>query len=401
MVKRWIRKLLLLLFGLAVLAVIVYAFLPQPVGADLTPVARGLLRVTVDEDGRTRIKERYVVSAPLAGQLQRIRLKVGDPVEAGKTLLALIEPPDPALLDARARSEAEARVKATEAARKRAASNLERARMGGEFAQSEHTRMRRMYASRSASHQEFEDAAHKERAALEDLRAAQFAVQIADYELELAQAALSRTRAGSPGNHEALHLELHSPIDGRVLRVPQESATAVTPGFRLLELGDASDLELEIDVLTSDAVKIRPGAKVLLEHWGGDAPLLARVRLIEPAAFLKISALGVEEQRVWVIADFVDPPAQRQTLGDGYRVEARIVIWEGTDVLKVPAGALFRHGDGWAVFGAAHGKAVLRPVRVGKNNGLEAEVLEGLAENDPVIVHPSDKIKDGVAVVPR
>ncbi len=401
MVKRWIRKLLLLLFGLGVLAVIVYAFLPQPVNVDLTPVVRGLLRVTVDEDGRTRIRERYVVSAPLAGQLQRLGLKAGDPVEAGKTPLAIIEPPDPALLDARSRSEAEARVKAAEAARKRSAANLERARAGVELAQSEHTRVRRLYTNRSASQQELEEAVHKERAALEDLRAAQFGVQIADFELELAQAALSRTRPVSPGNLEALHFEIRSPIHGRVLRILQESATAATPGLRLLELGDPNDLEIEIDVLSNDAVKIRPGAKVLLEHWGGEEPLQARVRLIEPAAFTKISALGVEEQRVWVIADFVDPPAKRKTLGDGYRVEARIVIWEGSDVLKVPAGALFRQGDGWAVFGVADGKAVLRPVRIGKNNGLEAEVLDGVAENDPVIVHPSDKIKEQVAVVPR
>jgi HlyD family secretion protein len=169
----------------------------------------------------------------------------------------------------------------------------------------------------------------------------------------------------------------------------------------LLELGDPANLELIVDVLSTDAVKISKGAPVFLEHWGGERPLKGRVRTVEPAAFTKISALGVEEQRVWVVADFDDPPDQRPQLGDAYRVEARIVIWQGDDVLKIPAGALFRHGEGWAVYAVVEGKAVLRPVDVGHNNGLEAEIVEGLREGEPVVVHPSDRIKDGVAVGPR
>ena len=175
----------------------------------------------------------------------------------------------------------------------------------------------------------------------------------------------------------------------------------VTPGAKLLEGGDPTDLEVEIEVLAADAVKIRPGAKVLMEHWGGTRPLAGHVRLVEPSGFLKVSALGVEEQRVYVIADFDDPPGQRPQLGDAYRVEARVVIWEGEKVLKVPAGALFRRGEDWAVFVVREGKARLQPVRVGHGNGLETEVLEGLAEGDEVILHPGDKIADGVAVRPR
>jgi HlyD family secretion protein len=399
--KLWIRRLLLGVFGLAVVGAIVYSFRPQPVGVDLARVARGALRVTVDEDGRTRIKERYVVSAPLAGQLLRIGLDPGDSVGAGKTVLAVLEPIDPALLDARARAEAEARVKASEAALKRADANLDRARAADELARSEHARARRLARSGSVSQQELDDAAFRERAAAEELRAAQLGVQIARFELELAQAALLRTRANSPGDLETWRVEVRSPIDGRVLRVLQESSAVVTPGTRLLELGDPTDLEIEIDVLSQDAVQIRPGAKVLLEHWGGEQPLVARVRLVEPAAFTKISALGVEEQRVWVVADFVDPPEKRKTLGDGYRVEARVVVWEGSDILQVPAAATFRQGEGWAVFVVADSTAVLRPVRLGRSNGLEVEVVEGLEENDTVIVHPSDKIKDGTAIVPR
>jgi HlyD family secretion protein len=396
-----VRKLLPVAIGLAVVGMIVYAFLPTPVPVDLGRVTRGLLRVTVDEDGKTRVKERYVVSAPLAGRLQRIVLKAGDPVEAGNGTIATIEPKDPELLDPSARAQAEARVKAAQAVTKQAAANLERTRAGYDLARADLARARQLIGSRSISAQDFETAEQRERSAAAELRSAQFAVQIAAFELEQAQAVLLRTQPRSPGEVEPGAFVIRSPINGRVLRVFQESATVVTPGTRLLELGDTNDLEVEVDVLSSDAVKIRPGAKVLMEHWGGGEPLLGRVRLVEPAAFTKVSALGVEEQRVWVIVDFIEPAVKRQALGDAYRVEARFVIWEGENALKVPAGALFRQGDGWAVFVVDNGRTVLRPVRVGQSNGLETEVLEGLDENDTVIVHPSDKVRPGVTVVSR
>jgi HlyD family secretion protein len=401
MIKRLIRRLLLAAFLLGVVGLIVYAFLPQPVAVDVTAVRRGPLRVTVEEHGKTRIRDRYVVAAPLAGRLQRVELKAGHAVAAGRTLVAVIEPTDPALLDPRARAEAEARRKAAEAAKSRALSQLDRARVAQEHARNEHARIQRLSQSHSASQAESQEAVTRERTANEDLRTAQFAAQIAEFELELARAALARTQPPSPGEAEAWRVEILAPIDGRVLRVFQESSTVITPGQRLLELGDPNNLEIEIDVLSADAVKIKPGAKVLLEHWGGAEPLQAQVRLVEPAAFTKVSALGVEEQRVWVVADFADPPARRQALGDAYRVEARIVIWEGDNVLKVPAGALVRHGDGWAVYRLLEGRARLQPVEVGPGNGLETEVLGGLSEGDPVLLHPSDKIHDGGAVAPR
>jgi HlyD family secretion protein len=186
-----------------------------------------------------------------------------------------------------------------------------------------------------------------------------------------------------------------------VLRVLQESAGVVTPGTPLLELGDLADLEIEIDVLSSDAVKIHPGARVLLEQWGGEEPLIGRVRLVEPSGFTKISALGVEEQRVNVIVDFASVDTIPPSLGDGFRVEAKIIVWETENVVRVPTSALFRQGEGWAVFRAEHGKAALQAVRIGHRNGLHAEVLEGLAPDDTVIVHPSDKVADGVLVAPR
>ncbi len=401
MVKRWVRRILLSLVGLGLLAALVYAFLPKPVAVDMAPAKRGALRVTVDEDGRTRIRDRYVVAAPLAGRLRRIDAKAGYEVVAGDTVLAIMEPTDPALLDARAHAEADARVKAAEKARERANTQLERARAADQLCRSNLDRAKRMYASRSISDHEYEEFAAKHRTTVEDLRAAEFDIQIRDYELDLARAALLRTRPTVAGGMQNGRFDIRSPISGYVLRVFQESETVTIPGMRLLEVGDPGELEIEIDVLSSDAVKIRKGAKIYLEHWGGDEPLIARVRQVEPAGFTKISALGVEEQRVWVIADFDDPPEKRKHLGDAYRVEARIVVWENPDVLKVPAGALFRHADGWAVFMVRDGHAKVQSVQVGHTNGVESEIISGLSADDQVVVHAGDKVKDGVAVVAR
>ncbi len=395
------QNLLLILVGVAVLGLLVWAFLPGAIDVDLGRVERGDLLVTVDHEGKTRVRERYVVSSPLTGRLLRIELHPGDPVTAGKTHLAVIEPADPALLDIRTRAQAEARVEAARAARKQAAANLERARTLAAQAQAELRRARQLLHGRSISPQEHEQILHREQATASEARAAQFALRIADFELEQARAALIHTRPRSPGEVEPVRFDILAPVSGVVLRVFQESATVVSPGTRLLEVGDAIDLECEIDVLSTDAVKVQPGQRVILEHWGGPTPLQGRVRVREPSAFTKVSALGVEEQRVNIIIDLLDPPARRPTLGDGYRVEARIVVWEGRDVLEVPAGALFRRGAGWAVFRVERGRAVPRPVTIGQNNGLKAEVLDGLEEEDRVVLHPSDRVTAGVRVTPR
>jgi HlyD family secretion protein len=226
-------------------------------------------------------------------------------------------------------------------------------------------------------------------------------LRIAEYELELARAAFQRTQPRSPGENGSTRLEIRSPITGCVLEVYQESSRTIPVGTELLKVGDMTDLECVIDVLSTDAVKIAGGAKVYLEHWGGERPLLGRVRLVEPGAFMKVSALGVEEQRVNVLVDFTEPRAKWEGLGDGYRVEARIVVWEGDSVLKAPAGAFFRHTDAWAVFRNVKGRARLTLVKPGRTNGLETQILEGLDEGDTVILHPSDRIKDGVPVTPR
>jgi HlyD family secretion protein len=398
---RPVRKIVWAAVGLAGVAGLAYALRPKPVPVDVAPIVRGPLRVTVDEDGKTRIKERYVVSAPVFGRVQRIELKAGDRIEAGKTVLAVIEPVDPTLLDARERALAQARVRGAEAAVKGAQARLERARAAHELEKNYLARARRLGPAGGISQEEVDRIEHTEWVAREEERSAQFAVKVSEFEREQAKAALLQNHAPPSAEGEAYRVEVRAPIDGRVLRVFQESTAVIPSGTRLLEVGDPADLEVEIDVLSRDAVRVAPGAAVDLEQWGGDGPLRARVRLVEPAGFLKVSALGIEEQRVNVIADLTDPPGRRPRLGDAYRVEARIVVWESADVLKVPAGALFRRGDDWVAFVVADGRARLRPMRVGHGNGLEAEVLGGLEEGAAVVLHPGDRVTDGTAVTPR
>jgi HlyD family secretion protein len=401
LVKLTTNRILSVLIMLAVASALAYAFVPKPVPVDLAHVTRGPMMQTVDEDGQTRTRERYTVSSPLAGSLQRITLKAGDVVHAGKTVLAVVTPADPQFLDARAKAEAEARVRTAEAAKQRAVPILERARSQDAFARKERDRIRDLARTGVLSPQELDSAENAARIAIEELRAAEYAVQIAAFELEQAQAALLRTQPGAPIAPDAARMEIASPIDGRVLRVLQESATVVQPGTALLEVGDPSDLEIVVDVLSTDAVRIEPGARMIIEHWGGHQPLSARVRHIEPSAFMKISALGVEEQRVNVIGDFITPPHERATLGDAYRVEAKILTWETADALKIPAGALFRHGANWAVFVANETRARLSVVTIGHINSHEAECLGGIEDGTRVILHPSDSIHDGIRIQTR
>ena len=384
--------------ALLIIAALAYAFAPRAIPVELARVTAGPLRVTVDDDGRTRIRERYVVSAPLGGQLRRIELHPGDEVVAGRTHIATIEPAAPELIDPRARAQLEARRQVAETQVQLAGPRIERARAAQELAQAELTRAQTLLAEQALSRQEFDRVREAARAANEESRSAEYARQIAGFELEQARAALLRSTPERRGRDHAWALCVRSPIDGRVLRVFHEDAAVVPASARLVELGDPVDLEAEIDVLSSDAVRIRPGARVTFEHWGGDIPLEGRVRVVEPAGFLKISALGVEEQRVNVIVDFVAPPEQRRALGDAYRVEARIVVWENESVLKVPVGALFRTGNDWMVFAARAGRARLTRVEVGHSNGRETEIVHGLKAGDDVILHPSDKIADGVGI---
>lgn len=392
---RFLKRLFTWLVVLGLLALLVWAFIPTPVEVDAAAVQRGLLQITVNDEGKTRIRDTYILSAPLAGQLQRIRLKAGDPVEGDKTLIASIRPRDPDLLDPREREQAVARVNAARVRLAQTEPALRQAAAEMELAQSEFERQRVLRERAGASQREYEDAMLLARARTEAWRVAQHARDIARYELELAQAALVRTAATQPADNQ---LEILAPYSGRVLSVFQESAAFVQAGAQLIEIGDPADLEVEMEALSTDAVRVRPGMRALIERWGGDQPLSARVRVVEPAGYTKISALGVEEQRVRIILDFTDPPEYYRPLGHLYRIDARVIVWEKADALKVPTSALFREADQWMVFLLHEGQAVRRDVTIGQMNGMEGEVLSGLAEGDRIIIHPSDKVRDGVRV---
>jgi HlyD family secretion protein len=393
-----IKKPWWILLALVAAAGLAWAFRPLPVLVETGTVTRGPMTVTVDNEGKTRVKDRYIVSAPLAGRLQRISLKPGDAVEAGKTLVAVIDATNPELLNPRSLAEAGARVKAAEATLKQAGSHAEQARIRLEYADRELDRIRTTASTGAASQLDLETAEQRQRSVREDIRAADFAEQVAKFELEQARAALDFIQPPADGASTPPRFEIVAPIDGRVFRVFEESATVVSPGTRLLEFANTSQLEIEVDLLTTRAVQIHPGTRMIIDHWGGDQPLEARVRVIEPSAFTKVSALGIEEQRVNVIADFTSPPEQRTSLGDGFRIEARLVVWSAEDVLKVPAGALFREQGEWSVFILQDQRASLRRITLGQRNDLEAEVLDGLQENDVVILYPNDQIEHGTRV---
>ncbi|MCX6953141.1 MAG: HlyD family efflux transporter periplasmic adaptor subunit [Verrucomicrobia bacterium] len=393
----WRRRLPL--FGAVLLvALIVVGLWPRPVPVEAGVVTRGPLVVTVDEEGMTRVKNRYIVSAPVGGQLRRIDWKAGAVVEAGKTVLAVLETGGADFLDARNQAQAVARVHTAEAALAAAGAQRERAGAAAKMYAADFERLKRLFGQKVLSQQEFEVAELRATTTQQDERAAEFALKVAEFELQQARAILSRGGAGGPGGAEPLVIT--SPVSGRILRVFQESARVVPGGFSLVEVGDQTDLELRIEVLSRDGVAIKPGARVILEQWGGPEPLAARVRHVEPSAFTKISALGVEEQRVYVIADFTDPLEKRPTLGDSYRVEARIVTWESAAALRVPAGALFQRAGSWQSFAIEGGRSRLHVVKPGRSNGVETEIVDGLAEGASVVVYPGDKVTDGTRVAP-
>ena len=401
MTVRPTRVLVWILVAAAIGAVGV-ALWPQPTPADIVTVTRVPLSVTIDEEGETRVRDRFLLSAPLAGRVLRIEHEPGDPVTAQETVLATFLPSDPLLLDARSRAEAEARVKAAQAALERARVDSNRALAEARYAETEFERYTELDESRLVAKDQVEAAALRATTATEAVRSAEFAVSAAEFQLEVARASLLQAtgRSGAATTTDAT-ITLRAPISGVVLRRLRESEAIVAAGEPLLEIADPSRLEIVADLLSTDAVRITPGDSVLIEQWGGDTALNGRVRTIEPYGFTKVSALGVEEQRVNVVIDFEGAEQGGKTLGDGYRVEIRIVIWEADDVLTTPTSSLFRVDDRWAVYAVEEGHAVLREVEVGQRTGLDAEIVSGLEADDRVIAYPSDQIADGVAVTPR
>jgi HlyD family secretion protein len=389
-------------FGLMLLTAVIvvalgYGFWPQPLWVEAATVARRPLRVTVEAEGKTRLIDRYVLSAPVAGYLHRIDWKIGDGVRQGQPL-ARIDPLPSEVLDPRRRAQAEARVAASEASLQAAQEAATAARAEADYAKLEFERIAALCKQRCVvTEAERDRAESRARQTQAQLRSAQFAVEVARHEVESAKTAL-RHSAAQPGGAARETVIVRAPVEGQILARPRQSEGIVEPGAALLEVGDPRALEVAVDVLSADAVRIRPGTPVILDRWGGEEPLEGVTRSVEPVGFTKLSALGVEEQRVWVVADLRSPVEAWSRLGDGYRVEASFVVWQGERVLQIPASALFRQGEGWAAFVIDDGQVRRRAVEIGQRGGLTVEIRSGLAEGERVVTHPDDALREGAAV---
>ncbi len=393
-----LRRWILWIVGAIVAAVVVFfGTRPQPVPAEVDQVTRGPIEVTIDEEGETRVRDRFVISAPLGGRVLRIELEPGDTVVASETVLAVFLPSAPVLLDARSRAEAQAAVETALAAVGQAEAHYEQAAAEVTFSRAEVERYRRLARDGIVSVEKMETSQLDLDTRQEALEAAEYAVRTALSELQAARVRLQRF-SGRSAAADGETIEITSPVSGVVLRRLRESESVVPAGEALLEIGDPRQIEVVTDYLSKDAVRIRPGQRVLIDRWGGDRPLGGRVRRVEPSGFTKISALGVEEQRVNVVMDITDSPEVWAGLGDGFRVETRVVVWQSEDEVKAPTGALFRRDEGWAVFAVDGGRAVLRSIEIGERNAQEAQVLGGLAPGQEVVVYPSDSLGDGSRV---
>lgn len=393
------RRIVTVLVGLGLVALIIWALWPQPVPVDMAAIKKGPLEVTVEDEGVTRIREVYTVSSPIGGKMLRSPREVGDKVVANKTLVAEIEPAAPTFLDVRSQRVNEAAVEAAQAAVELANSQIKQAQSQLEFARSDLRRAEELAASKTISARALDKARLDVDSAEAGVASAKATLEVRRRELESARARLMQPSEINAGARQVV--EVRSPIDGVVLKIVAESEQVVLPGAPLVEIGDPQDLEIAVDFLSRDAVRIKPGQPARIESWGGDKVLAARVKRIEPTGFTKVSALGIEEQRVKVILDFTGPESEWRQLGHGYRVVARVVVWHSDDVLQVPLGALFREGENWAVFVVADGRARRRLVKIGERNLHAAHVLDGLKLREQVVLHPSDRVHDGARVEPR
>lgn len=393
--KRILNILVLLILAGAVVVLLTMWLRESPIRVDVAKATRGPLQVTVDGEGKTRVRDRYVVATPVAGRLRRITLRRGDDVEQG-LVVAQIDPLPLAPLDPRQRAESIGRVDAAEDSKREADRMVDRYKASYDQAVRDLERSESLARSGVIARQELEKAQTAVRTSLRDYQAARSKAESAAHEVEVARAALLAANRGQNSDRPAV--QVRAPTPGKVLRVLEESERVVTAGAPLIELSNPSKLEVVIELLSTDAVKVNPGALVLLEDWGGPEALEARVRLVEPSAFTKVSALGIEEQRVNVVADLTEPAA---ALGDAYRVEGRVVVWETENALQVPVTALFRRGENWSLFVVENGIARVRDVEVGQRTPFSAEIKSGLEEGLEVITHPSNEISDGARVESR
>lgn len=382
----------------ALAAGIVWALFPAAVSVETAPVTRGRFVASVNEDGKTRIRERYVITAPLGGRLTRVGLKAGDRVATGDAVATIVPAPAP-FLDPRTRREAEERLGVADAAVERAKAAVERAQAQAEQTATEFARARTLLERGVSTAQTVERAELARRLADRDLRAAQFQFEAAEHEREQARTLIARydNSSQAPGNG----WDIVSPVSGLVLKIVQESETVIPPGGAIMEIGDPRDLEVVVDVLSTSAVEIRQGADVMIENWGGKGGLTGVVRRVEPAAFTKISTLGVEEQRVNVLIDITSPAEQWAGLGDAFQIDAKIVVFAQDDATVAPSGALFRRGEDWFVFTIENGRAMARPVIVTRRSGQFALIASGLAPGEQVVIYPSDRVASGARVNAR
>lgn len=393
---KWRKKALGVLVLVLILGGLVYAFLPSPPTVTVAKATIRPMSVTVEQEGRTRVRDRFLVSAPVVGEAARIDLDVGDTVAAGD-VLTRIAPMTSNLLDPRSRARARAQVESAEAAVNAAEAGVTAAEARARQAATELSRVRALYEKGIETDQALDIAQAADQEARAALRSAVFQARVSRAELESAEAMLARYDAG----HPAESIPVRAPVAGRVLSVRHESAGPVDAGTPLIEIGDPRAIEIATDVLSSDAVRITPGMSVRLQRWGGADALRGQVTRVEPTAFTKVSALGVEEQRVWVISSITSPREEWGALGDGYSVDCSFILWSRDDVLQIPDSAVFDDEDGNAVFVVIDGTAELRPVEVGRRSGLDVQVLAGLEAGEAVITHPDEDVSDGAAVTVR
>ena len=393
------RRILIVAVFAVVIIALIYGFMPKPVPVDLVKAVRGPMNMTIEEEGKTRVKDRFVVSAPVSGYMRRIDLEVGDRIKKGQ-VVAVLEPLRSGVLDPRSRAEAEASVAAAQSALNSAEEKARAATADAEYSRKSLVRQKKLYELGYIARDNYEQAETEMARSEANRLASEAAVKSSRAELARCRATLRYSAAEGAVDRERI-ITVRAPVEGMVLKLQRESEGAVNTGDPLVDIGNPGLIEVKVEVLSADAVMIKPGTPVLFERWGGDAPLSGVVRIVEPEAFTKVSSLGVEEQRVLVIADITSVSEEWKRLGDGYRVEAKFIIWEGKDVFQVPDSSLFRKGDGWAVFVNDNGRARQRTVSVGHRNGLFAEVFSGLPEGREVIVHPGDAVSDGVRIRSR
>jgi HlyD family secretion protein len=394
---KWPFRIVTALLAAALLAGVVFALRTQPIDVDVARVVRAPLDVKIVDDGRARVRERYTVSAPVTGTLARIDLNEGDAVEPGMVLARLLPLAAP-LLDPRSRQVAEEHLAAAIDAQRQTEATVSRAEAAADQAQRDLARGDALAKQGSLPPAQLDQTEADARMRAAELASARFSQQVAAHDVEQARSALERF---GPGARPSEQFEVSSPVHGTVLHVVHKSEGVVAAGTPLIELGDPRALELVVDVLSQDAVPVRPGMPARVVHWGRDVPLTAKVRHVEPSAFTKTSALGVDEQRVNVVLDLDGPADAWAPLGDGFAAEIEITVWSKPDAVQVPESALFRHGVGWAVFVVHGGQAVARAVQVGHRGALEAEILGGLERDEVVIIHPGASVHEGAKVASR